>query len=196
MRKAIAAVAAAAMLVCTLGLAACSGGETSGSSEEEVDVGDGVSGVVETDGVYYTDLFDEEGYAESLVVTLDTVIVPVEASGDAIDDCFVVLSRYSEDETERASWEWTEVEAEYSGEDGFTLRELLSDGAVYYDRASVEELEDGEYEGAQEVDVDVELSADGVYSLAINWGDIGVGFTVELTEDDLEYSSVEVNVAW
>ena len=51
MRKAIAAVAAAAMLACTLGLAACSGGETSAGSAIEVEsvVGIEIEGTLDVD---------------------------------------------------------------------------------------------------------------------------------------------------
>ena len=205
MRKAIVAGALCVALAAGAVCAGCGGGAVSevvysGSSVTYYNKNyDDASGVVETDGSYYTDLCDEDGSDENLEVSLDTVIVPVKSAGKPLYVETVAIYISGDDE----EFYWLELEV--GDKKGFTVGELLNEGSVYqYD-------DEGE-----KVEVDDESITEDMYAVVtdvepcwieIEWSNALARLTgyftgvddfadcsIVLTEDAPEYSTVEVDL--
>ena len=171
---------------------------------------DDVTGVTKTDdGAYYTDTYDEDGNDEPLEVTLDTVIVPVKEAGKAVKGYTVRMYNDAED----GAWEYLEYEP--AGKKGFTLDDLLNEGTFY-------DGYDDEGERQQVDDVDVESIIEDMYASVtsddeylpifyisektgfLTWfretffeyWSYDNGYSIELTEDAPEYSTIEVDVVF
>lgn len=117
MRKAIAAVAAAAMLACTLGLAACSGGETSGESSDGGSTEEATEEATEEDlteeEVY--EWYEDNFYGQTLTGTI-SYLYDDEYYGEDESDViasFVMFEVTLDDPIERAYYEVESVEAAY-----------------------------------------------------------------------------------
>ena len=162
---------------------------------------DDVTGVTKTDdGAYCTDTFDEDGNSEPLEVTLDTVIVPVKKAGKAVKGYTASMHNGAED----GVWEY--VEYGVDGKEGFTLDDLLNEGTFYVDEGGEQQVDDVDVESiiegmyasgtdGEHPQFDIfrdEAGLFGIFGKAIVSGD----YSIELTEDAPEYSTIEVDVVF
>ena len=117
MKKAIAAVAAAAMLTCTLGLAACSGSETSNESSDGGSTEEATEEATEEDlteeEVY--EWYEDNFYGQTLTGTISGVYDDDEYYGDdgEVAASYLYFDVALDEPIERASYEVEEMSAYY-----------------------------------------------------------------------------------
>ena len=205
MRKAVVAGLLCAALAAGVLCAGCGSNvseEVHGDVTAYYHIYDDVTGVTKTDdGAYCTDTFDEDGNSEPLEVTLDTVIVPVKKAGKAVKGYTVEMFNDAED----GAWDY--VEYEPAGKKGLTLDDdLLNEGTFYIDEGGEQQVDDLDAESTIEdmyasgtdgehPQFDIfrdEVGPFGIFGKAIVSGD----YSIALTEDAPEYSTIEVDVVF